>query len=58
MLLLAHGPDIETGLWGRFVAWGTADLLGASVLLLCAMGVVVYLGTRTRGRGRGKGPRR
>jgi hypothetical protein len=57
----AHGPDELPGIWERFTAWGTIEVLAAMLVLLAALALVVFLGSR-RSRwprtGAGNGDRR
>ncbi|MEV3991987.1 hypothetical protein AB0J57_24030 [Streptomyces sp. NPDC049837] len=41
-----HGPDELPGIWERFTAWGTTDVLVAMMVLLAVLAVVVFLGSR------------
>lgn len=51
----AHGPEELPGVWERFMEWGTVDVLAAMLVLLAAIAVVVFLGSR-RARPPRKGP--
>ncbi|MER7109290.1 hypothetical protein [Streptomyces sp. NPDC000229] len=57
----AHGPGELPGIWERFTAWGTIEVLAATLGLLAVLALVVLFGSRGTRRppmGPGKGDRR